>query len=112
MAKKKAARKAKITTLSQLRALQAEHTELIASIRQYVSDVVHPMRSNFQITLPAKTGDKDSMFRVSSVMSSVLTAAGLGQTVRLEAQPAEDGGTLLVRFYKPVNMPAVIADVL
>ena len=103
-------RKARITTLSQLTALQAEHAELRTGIRQYVRALRHQLPDMFKITLPAKTGDKDTMIRISSLMSSVITAKGLGKEVRIGIQQAEDGGTMFIEFYAPVELPEAVAQ--
>ena len=92
----------KVVRISKLARVTEELEQLRDQVRQYFIAVRAQYPESFSITLPAKTDDKDTMIRVSSLMSSVLTGAGLGMEVRLVAEPTPTGGTLYVRFYKPV----------
>ena len=76
---------------------------LQVAISNYFRALLYQRPDGFQITLHAKTQDgKDGVFNVSSLLSSVLTAQGLGKQVRLEAETDSKGGTLYIRFYSPV----------
>ena len=92
----------KVVRISKLARVTAELEQLKKQVAEYFGKVRWQRPEAFSITLPAKTDDKDTMIRVSSLMSSVLTGAGLGMEVRLVAEPAPTGGALYVRFYKPV----------
>lgn len=77
---------------------------LQAEIDNFLSNLRHRNRDNFQIAMKVKDKDgKDCAFNVPSLLASVLTAQNFGKEVRLEAAPAPDGGTLYVRFYDPVS---------
>ena len=93
---------AKKIRVSKLASVTQQLTELQTAIRQYFTDLSYQQPSSFEISLPAKTDDKDTMIRISSLMSSVMTGAGLGKEVRLIAEPAPTGGRLVVRFFSPV----------
>jgi hypothetical protein len=103
--------KSAVVTIKKPSQLQAKHDTLVRAVQEYVRDVRFNAPEAFDITLPAKTDDKDTMIRVSSLMSSVLTATGLGMTARIVAKPAADGGLLRIQFYKPVVLPAAIAEI-
>jgi hypothetical protein len=74
-----------------------------ARIDVYLTAVNYRQRDDFSITMKPLVDGKEGMFKVSSLLASVLTAQGLGKEIRLEAQPGADGGTLYVRFYNPVS---------
>lgn len=96
------------TRTSKLATTTAKFAELANAVLVYFRARQNQKPEAFQITLAAKTGDKDTMIRVGSLMSAVLTASGLGKEARLIAEPAPDGGTLYVRFYTPVPKPEAI----
>ena len=89
------------TRTSKLAKVTEKFEALKLAVGEYFNARRYQQPESFSITLPAKTGDKDTTVRVASLMSSVLTATGLGKEARLEAVPAADGGTLFVRFYTP-----------
>ena len=85
---------------------------LIEAVKEYFRNVRYSQPEAFSISLPAKTDDKDTMIRVSSLMSSILTATGLGKKAKIVAEPAADGGRLLIQFFTPVAYPAAIAEIM
>jgi hypothetical protein len=74
-----------------------------AKVDVYLTALNYRRADNFTITLKPLVDGKEGTFKISSLLSAVLTAQGLGKEVRLEAEPAADGGTLYVRFYNPVS---------
>ena len=103
-------RNMKLTRVSKLAAIQTQYNLLKEGVRQYVTAIRYQAADKFKITLPAKTGDKDTMIRVSSLMSAVITAKGLGKEVRVNVQQADDGGTMLIEFYTPAALPPAVAS--
>ena len=102
----------KTTRASKLSAVTVKFAELKSAVESYFTACRFQQPEAFSITLPAKTDDKDTMIRVSSLMSSVLTATGFGKEARVIAKPAEDGGTLLIQFFTPVPKPEAIDRIL
>lgn len=103
--KKKAVRKPRITTLSQLKAAQAEYAGLVESVQIFIRSVRNEQPDSFRMDLAVKTAEgKDHLFNVSSLLASVLTANGLGKQVRLVANPDPKGGTLGIRFFDAVSV--------
>jgi len=97
--KTKAVRKPRITTLSQLKAVQANYAELVVRVQNYIRVVRNQVPDNFRMDMSVKTAEgKDGFINVASLLASVLTANGLGKQVRLVANPDPKGGTLCVRF--------------
>lgn len=109
---KKQIKAVKKTRTSKLKTVQAKFDELKLAVGVYFQARRYQQPEAFSITLPAKTDDKDTMIRVSSLMSSVLTATGFGKEARVIAKPAEDGGTLLIQFFTPVPKPEAIDRIL
>lgn len=105
MAPKKSKSTKRAPRVSQLEIVTTAYSELRAAVQTYFNALKYRRPEAFSITLSAKTDDKDTMIRVSSLMSSVLTGAGLGKEVRLVAMPAADGGSLSVQFFTPVAKP-------
>ena len=82
---------------------------LKATVYEYFKQLRYRQPEQHQIALQATVAQpdgtkRDGVFNVASLIAAVLTAQGLGNEVRLEAEQTSQGGTLYVRFYKPVRV--------
>ena len=85
---------------------KATVSQQLSDLKQRVSDYFYALLfqrpDNFQITYSSVIDGKEGIAKVSSLLTAVLTAQGLGKEVRLEAIPGDKTGTLFVRMYTPV----------
>ena len=92
----------KPTVKQQLETLKATVSEYFKQLR-YREPEQHQIALQATVAQPDGT-KRDGVFNVASLIAAVLTAQGLGNEVRLEAEQTSQGGTLYVRFYKPVRV--------